>query len=187
MPALVHEDRSIADSCVNTPVSNATITINQQKTSASNGGTTSFLLRARVSIGRVCVTTDMRTIAAITSPRASVKSREPTRLDDGQRSITVARSCEPWMLSSLEKAFVGIRNQGSVDLHVFGKRKCALPPEFEERSERILVTSSCREGPHSSPFQDDFPSRHIRCPPCASNNVVVQKPPVLTWAQAVAS
>ena len=47
------------------------------------------------------------------------------------------------MLNSLEKGIVGIRNQDTVDFAAFDQRKCAFPHEFEERSQRSVVISSC--------------------------------------------
>ena len=52
-PALVHEDRPIADVLVDTPVSEAEITTDQHGRSDTSGGTRSFFLNVRSSDGRM--------------------------------------------------------------------------------------------------------------------------------------
>ena len=76
---------------------------------------------------------------------------EPKRLNDGQRSITAARSCEPW--NSLDKAIVGIR-EGTVDFDVFDQKKSALLHKLEERPKSGLIIPSRCEGASSSSLQE---------------------------------
>ena len=45
------------------------------------------------------------------------------------------------MLTALEEAIVGARDQGTIDLADCDQRKCQPPYEREERPERSLVIS----------------------------------------------
>ena len=58
------------------------------------------------------------------------------------------------MLSSLEKAIVGIRDQGTVDFDVFDQRERAFLHEFEERPNSGLIIPSRCEGSYSCSFQE---------------------------------
>ena len=81
---------------------------------------------------------------------------DPKRLNDGQRSITAARSCEPMvMLNSVDKASFDTQ-PGTVDFDVFDQRERALLYKLEERPKSGLIPPSRCECPHSSSLQERF-------------------------------
>ena len=77
-------------------------------------------------------------------------------------------------MNSLEKAIVGVRNQGTVDFAVFDQWMRVFLHDFEECSENSVVIPSRCEGSHSPSISNDRPA-------CAIGDVAVQKPPLLTF------
>ena len=58
------------------------------------------------------------------------------------------------MLNSLERAIVGVRDQGTVDFDVLDQRKRALLHKLEERPKSGLIIPSRCERPYSSLLQE---------------------------------
>ena len=95
------------------------------------------------------------------------------------------------MLSSLDKAIVRLRHQGTIDFDVFETRGSTLS-KSEDSPKNGLIIPSCCECPDSSSLQERFflPTFHLDTangrPACANGGVVGPTPPVRTSAQVVA-